>query len=121
MMGNLAEHFGESAETDQETMEEIQAYLDKYALIKGQTDRLGQLWRNMPETPPLRITELPGFVQAHKEVPEQLELEELAEGFLSPCGDCHRTAASGIFDKELIHPGYGPKVWGGDSSEDSNP
>ena len=67
----------------------------------------------MPKDPPLRITELPAFVAEHDDIRKQLQLDELAVGFLSPCADCHRQAASGLFDKELLHPGYGPKVWGG--------
>ena len=75
---------------------------------------MSQMLRNMPDDPPLRITEFPSFITAHDEIPKQLQVEKLAEGFLSPCEDCHREAASGIFDKDLLHPGYGPKVWGND-------
>ena len=113
IMAGLADHFGESAELDEETSTHIAAYLEQHALAMGQQSRIGKLMRNMPDDPPLRITELPAFIAAHDEIPKQLEVEKLETGFLSPCADCHRTAASSIFDKELLHPGYGPKVWGG--------
>ena len=113
VMAGLEDHFGENAELDSETATYLRAYLIQYALRPGQPSRISKFLRNMPEKPPLRITELPGFVSAHAEVPEQLEIKELEEGFLSPCADCHRTAASNIFDKELLHPGYGPSIWGG--------
>ncbi len=113
IMAGLDDHFGESAEMDEETTTHIASYLDQYALAKGQKSRIGKLMRNMPDDPPLRITELPAFIDAHDEIPKQLEVEKLETGFLSPCADCHRTAASSIFDKELLHPGYGPNVWGG--------
>ncbi|HIL94616.1 MAG: hypothetical protein ABGY96_17320 [bacterium] len=113
IMAGLADHFGESAELDEETATYIGSYLERHALAKGQQSRIGKLMRNMPDDPPLRITELPAFIAAHDEIPKQLELEKLPTGYLSPCADCHRTAASSIFDKELLHPGYGPKVWGG--------
>jgi hypothetical protein len=115
LMQGLADHFGENAELSDEVSTRIADYLQKYALEAGQQSRMSQFLRNLPDDPPLRITVLPGFIAAHSDIPKQLGVETLKEGFLSPCADCHRTAASGIFDKELLHPGYGPKVWGGES------
>lgn len=112
IMQGLADHFGENAELDAETSAYIADYLARYALKGGHPSRISQFLRNMPEAPPLRITLLPGFIAAHDIVRERLELDEFAEGFLSPCVDCHRTANSAVFDKELLRPGYGPKIWG---------
>ncbi len=113
IMAGLEDHFGENAELDNESSTHILAYLEQYALAPGQQTRIGKLIRNIPDNPPLRITELPAFINAHEEIAERLKVEKLETGFLSPCADCHRTAASSLFDKELLHPGYGPKVWGG--------
>ncbi|MCZ6619833.1 MAG: hypothetical protein O7E57_17060 [Gammaproteobacteria bacterium] len=114
IMLGLEDHFDESAEMDGETTEHIANYLERVALQKGKPSPMSQMLRNMPEVPPLRITEFPSFVKAHDEIPKQLQVETLAEGFLSPCADCHREAADGMFDKKLLHPGYGPKIWGND-------
>ncbi len=114
IMLGLEDHFGESAETDAETAAHIANYLERVALQKGKPSPMSQMLRNMPDDPPLRITEFPAFITAHDEIPKQLQVEKLAEGFLSPCADCHREAASGIFDKDRLHPGYGPKVWADD-------
>ncbi len=73
--------------------------------------------RNLPEQPGLRITELPAFLDAHASLLENLEFEQFPQSYLSPCADCHRQAASALFDKELLHPGYGPSVWGGDQPD----
>jgi len=113
IMAGLEDHFGENAELDEETSTHIFQYLEQYALAPGQQTRIGKLIRNMPDNPPFRITELPAFISAHEEIAERMKVAKLATGFLSPCADCHRSAASSIFDKELLHPGYGPKVWGG--------
>ncbi len=115
IMSGLEDHFGESAETDEETATHIANYLERVALQKGKPSPMSQMLRNMPDDPPLRITEFPAFITAHAEIPIQLQVEKLDEGFLSPCADCHRQAASGRFDKELLHPGYGPKVWADDN------
>ncbi len=112
MMGDLKDHFEESAELDEETADYIANYLDRLALRPGNPSRMNQMLRNMPDNPPLRITEFPSFLDMHAEIARQLGVEKLDEGFLSPCADCHRQAGSGLFDKELLHPGYGPKTWG---------
>ena len=112
IMLGLADHFGESAELDVESSSHIAAYLEEHALQPGKPSNWSRLLRNMPEEPPLRITELPAFENMHYDIPRQLQVTTLEEGFLSPCADCHREAAQGIFDAERLHPGYGPSVWG---------
>ena len=112
IMLGLADHFGENAELDVESVDYLSRYFQREALREGQPSTLSQLLRNMPDDPPLRITELPAFVHAHDLVARQLQIEEFKEGFLSPCADCHRQAADARFEKELLHPGYGPQVWG---------
>ena len=106
-MAGLADHYGENAELDEETAAHVTAYLERVAL-QGKPTKMSQMLRNLPDDPPLRITELPAFVTAHEVIPKQLQVEELSVGFLSPCADCHREAAMGIFDKDRLHPGYGP-------------
>ncbi|HJL60380.1 MAG TPA: hypothetical protein QF517_00375 [Pseudomonadales bacterium] len=112
IMKSLEDHFGDNAELDQETASHLSTYLKEQALKKGTPTRISKMLRNMPEEPPLRITELPAFIAAHHEVAKQFEVEKHKEGFLSPCDDCHRQAASGIFDKNQLQPGYGIKELG---------
>ncbi len=114
IMSGLEDHFGESAETDADTASYVSNYLERVALKKGEPSPVSKMLRNMPDDPPLRITELPAFITAHDEIPKQLQVEKLPVGFLSPCADCHREAADGIFDKDRLHPGYGPPVWAND-------
>lgn len=112
LMSDLEEHFGEDASLDEDSATHIGAYLADHGLELGKPSTMSRLLRNLPDPPPLRITELPAFVNMHYEIPIQLQVKELDEGFLSPCADCHREAAAGIYDGERLHPGYGPSVWG---------
>lgn len=110
MMGELEDHFGDNAEVDDETAAELSAYLAKYSLRAGQPTRFSRMLRNMPAEPPLRITDTPYMAQVHESIADTLGMEQLDEGFLSPCADCHKQAAEGVFDKDLIYQGYGPGV-----------
>ena len=112
LVRGLDDHFGENAEVDDELGVTISSYLDTYALGKGKPSRMSKMMRNLPQQLPIRITAFPAFIDAHATVLEQLEMSEFPTGYLSPCADCHRQAASALFDKELLHPGYGPSVWG---------
>lgn len=108
IMENLEDHFEDNAELDDETSEYLVNYLEGSALKVGEPSKMSKLLRNMSDQPPLRITELTGFVQAHESVYEELAPMKLPVGFLSPCADCHRQADQALFDKELLGIGYGP-------------
>lgn len=108
IMVSLDDHFEDNAETDSDTVAYITQYLVANALSEGDTSRLSVLLRNMPADPPLRITDLPGFRQAHETDLELAESLNMGMEFFSPCEDCHRQADEGIFDKELLPKGYGP-------------
>ncbi|MCH8173802.1 MAG: hypothetical protein IIC59_01325 [Proteobacteria bacterium] len=108
IMRGLEDHFEDNAETDDETAAYVSKYLAENALQMGRPSKWSMLLRNMPTEPPLRITDLPGFIQAHESELELLEGVDLSVGFFSPCEDCHRQADQGLFDKELLSKGYGP-------------
>jgi hypothetical protein len=108
IMQGLEDHFEENAETDEETASYISNYLTEHALRPGQNSKWSVLLRNIPSEPPLRITDLPGFFQAHESEMELIEGLDMGMDFFSPCEDCHRQADQGLFDKELLRGGYGP-------------
>ena len=108
IMSGLEDHFGDNAETDEETASYVSNYLVENALTPGQSSTWSGLLRNMPNEPPLRITELPGFIQMHEPELELIEGLDMGMEFFSPCEDCHRQAEQGLFDKELLSSGYGP-------------
>lgn len=106
----LEDHFGENAELDQESLTEISKYLKANALQNNSPsiERVADWFDNIPATAPLRVTEMPGFLEDHEDPMERLGEGSDVEGFFSPCEDCHKEAASGIFDKEKLFRGYGP-------------
>lgn len=110
IIASLDDHFDENAELDAETS----AYLLKYLQLNGlQNDQptiktVAPWFKSLPDNAPLRITELPGFLAHHEDPIRRLGEGSDVEGFFSPCEDCHKEAASGIFNKERIFRGYGP-------------
>ena len=106
IMAGLDDPFGKKVEVTEANSAHIIAYLERYALTQGQQSVMGQLIKDLPDDPPLRITELPAFTALHGVVAERLEVEKLESGFLSPCANCHRAAASQLFDKALLQTGH---------------
>ena len=107
IMAGLDSHFGNAVELSEENVAHILAYLEKYALAEGQETVMGRLAKDLPDQPPLRITQLPAFIVLHSNAAEQLGREELEGDTLSACDSCHRAAASHIFDKALLQVGVG--------------
>ena len=108
IMASLDDHFEDNAETDEETANYVTNYLVQNSLRPGGNPKWSVLLRNIPQNPPLRIVELPGFQQAHESELELIEDLDMGWEFFSPCADCHRQADQGLFDKELLRGGYGP-------------
>ena len=104
----LEDHFGENAELGSEEIGHLTNYLLRNSLEKETSPIISKLSKNVPVEPPIRISELPQFHKEHESSVRQLGGASLPVGFFSPCEDCHKEAASGIFNKEKIYKGYGP-------------
>jgi len=100
-MNDLGDHFGDNAELDPETAEQIRAYLTANA---ADTQRRGtKLLRNLPSgTVPLRITELPYIAAKHAKRGRVAPATLKRRGAKSPadCKACHRGAEQGRFDDD---------------------
>lgn len=107
IMGGLDNHFGEEVSMSEDNSKHILAYFEKYALAEGQQSVMGKLAVDLPDNPPLRITELPAFIAMHSEAEELMPLDQRSIDTLSSCEGCHRAAASHIFDKFLLQVGHG--------------
>lgn len=107
VMAGLDDHFGAAVDLSEEDSAHILAYIEKYALKVGQNSVMGRLAENLPDSPFLRITDLPAFVVMHSNAAQQLGFEENEQVSLSTCESCHRAAASHIFDKALLQIGHG--------------
>lgn len=104
IMLGLEDHFGENAELDDETRNEIEEYLLHGS---GQVS-YQKLFRNLGDETPLRITGLPYFVHEHDEIPARMITGNDKVMSLSQCNACHRTAERGRFDEDdVVIPGFG--------------
>lgn len=91
IMTSLSDHFGEDASLPEADAAAIEAYLT------GQTRPAAQM-RADPETPPLRITELPWFKREHEGEVSRRALEKA--GSMANCTACHRGAERGYFEDD---------------------
>ncbi|MCP4411221.1 MAG: hypothetical protein GY808_01410 [Gammaproteobacteria bacterium] len=108
IMTGLVNHFNESAELDKETTEHISNYLLQNALKRDKPSRYSKMLRNIPKKAPLRITQLPYFIHEHDEIPKQMIVDNPEVMSLSYCEKCHKDAAGGLFDEDLVViPGFG--------------
>lgn len=108
IMAGLEDHFGESAELDKDTLQQLNAYLLRNAADNGDYQNRRYLGLSSPSKPVLRITELPYFIKEHDEVPSQWVEGNDKVGSFSQCDSCHQTAAQGDFDEDaVVIPGYG--------------
>ena len=104
IMGGLDDHFGENAEVDVTTRQDLENHL-----VKASSSRSYQkLFRNLGNQAPLRITELPYFVHEHDEIPSRFIQANDKVSSLSQCNACHQKAERGQFDEDdVIIPGVG--------------
>lgn len=107
IMNGLEDHFGENAELDGQTRQQIESYLKLLS-----TPRRGEyrkLLRNMdPNKAPLRITEMTYFKREHREIPRRFVTGNDQVRSFSQCDACHQDAARGSFDEDRVSiPGVG--------------
>ena len=98
IMAGLEDHFGENAELDTKTQREIEAYLVETSARASYQ----KLFRNLGDSTPLRITELPYFVHEHDEIPGRFIEDNDQVQSLSQCNACHRDAERGLFDEDDV-------------------
>lgn len=107
-MAELADHFGENAELDDDVASHIANYLERNTPHKGQRSEMRKMLRNLPDIPPTRITQLPYFVHEHDEIPRRVLEDNPELGAMSQCASCHKDAERGIFDEDRVYiPGFG--------------
>lgn len=99
MMGDLQNHFGEDASLDAATTQTIEAYLTANAADTGGRNYSSKLLRGSSlANGPLRITELPEWVDEHSKVPAW-EWKHKDVRSRSNCIACHRDAERGYYDE----------------------
>jgi hypothetical protein len=100
IMGNLGNHFGETATLSAPERQTIEAYLVAHAGDAPGTTQGHRFMRGIPaDATPLRITDTRFWIRGHSEIS--------AANFASPnvkskanCVACHRSAAAGQYGEE---------------------
>ena len=104
IMTELADHFGDNAELDEQTAQQISDFMTSNAADKSRYRRSQQLMASInPSTgqAPMRITENPYFKHEHDEVPDRV-IKQSGATSLSHCNACHQRAEEGSFNEREI-------------------
>ncbi len=99
----LAEHFGENAELDKDTLKIIYDYAIANAADKSYHKRSRKIaiaTENVEA--PLRITEVRYIKRKHHEIPEKMIKGNKDVKSLSYCDACHTQADKGVFDADTV-------------------
>ena len=100
VMSGLADHFGEDASLDGQTIEAITAWLVANAAETWDTEAANR-FRNVDPRDPLRVTATPFWRDKHNRVPDQLFALKVVRSKAN-CSACHGDAATGRFDDQAI-------------------
>ena len=111
----LADHFGENAELDEQTRQQLLSILVASSAEKSRYKRSKKIMSSLPEgEAPLRITEVPYIKEKHEEVKEDVLKTGKTKKVksLSFCNKCHQNAKQGVFDDDTVMiPEYGYWTW----------
>jgi len=104
MMAGLADHFGDNAELDEVTTQQISDFLTSNAADKSDYRRSRQMMaasRSTTGQAAMRITENPYFKREHNEIPARV-MRQSGVASLSHCNACHQRAEQGSFNEHEI-------------------
>lgn len=108
IMDGLADHFGENAELDQESTDQLRAYLIANAADRVDTGRSPGIANSLHGSAPLRFTETVYFRRQHHELPARVVQGNPGVGSFSRCDACHSGASGGSYDEHGVRiPGFG--------------
>ncbi|GAB4122559.1 MAG: diheme cytochrome c [Sideroxydans sp.] len=104
----LADHFGENAELDKETLAVIYDFAMANAADKSYWKRARKIAKATEGMDaPLRITEVRYIKRKHSEIPEKMIKGNKDVKSLSMCDACHTQAKNGVFDEDTVRiPNY---------------
>lgn len=98
IMSGLADHFGEDASLDAESVSHIENYLGAHAA--DSSSRYREVLRGLSSADaPLRISDLPWWIREHDEV-RPTAFDDPKVGSKANCVACHRGAASGWYEDD---------------------
>ncbi|MFD2231819.1 diheme cytochrome c [Alkalimarinus sediminis] len=109
VMLNLENHFGDNAELEQSTYQELLKYLTDNAANHSEYRRSQKIVRSLKSNETVdRITQTPYFIREHDEIPKRLVVDNPEVGSFSQCNLCHLNAKKGSFNEDEVSiPGVG--------------
>lgn len=104
----LADHFGENAELDDDTLKIVRDYAIAHAAETSYSKRARKIAHATSEgEAPLRITDIKYIKRVHHEIPARMITGNDKVKSLSQCNACHTQADQGVFDDDTVRiPGY---------------
>lgn len=109
IMTGLEDHFGDNAELDASTYEQIRGYLVTNSADKSDYRRAQRFAKTGDMgSVIMRITETPYFKHEHDEIPVRLVTGNKEVNSFSNCNSCHQKAEQASFrERDILIPGYG--------------
>ena len=108
LMDGLADHFGENAELDADTLKQLREYLTMNAADQVNRGRSPRIVNSLRGDIPLRITDTVYFRRQHHEIPMRMVKNNPEVGSFSRCEVCHAGANEGFYDEDSVRiPGMG--------------
>ncbi len=109
IMQTLDQHFGDNAELDAKTSNEILDYLRGHAADHLPNRFSRSLLRSLgADETPLRISETSFFRHKHREIPSRMVVGNPEVRSFSNCVACHSMAKKGVFNEHGVRiPGFG--------------
>lgn len=104
----LADHFGDNAELDADTLATIRSFALENAADKSYSKRARKIAKATENgEAPLRITEVRYIKRKHHEIPERMVKGNKDVKSLSYCDACHTRAKEGVYDEDTVRiPNY---------------
>lgn len=102
MMGELKNHFGENAELDAKTQQEVTDYLIQNSSDKIYSKRGSKISSDLkPSDTPIRISQTTYFIQKHDELSPSV-FKRKSIGSAANCIACHSGAEKGDFSEDNV-------------------
>lgn len=109
IMASLEDHFGENAELDSETQQQLTMYLTDNAAEHANYKRSNAIMKSLSyKDTPLRISETRYFIRKHDELPKRVVEDNPEVKSFSRCEVCHSEADMGSYNEHQVRiPGFG--------------
>jgi hypothetical protein len=101
ILNNLADHFGEDIDLDDESRKIIAEYLKANAADYSPAKLSAKIMKKIGNQTPLRITQILYIQRKHHELQPSV-FKRKSIGSLSNCLACHTTAENGIYDDDNV-------------------